>query len=96
MHRERLFIDALPAWVKGNHIQFKDVSVQALPNMGYGVVATTRLAENPLLMSVPKELILSMENVWILAKADKQLRDVLEAMGDYARVKIPAFCCCSL
>ena len=91
MHRETLSIDALPAWAQVNQVQFHDIAVQAMPsNKGYGLVATAQVVgKNAPLLTVPRELILSLENVWIMAKADKSLREVLENMGDYARVKSP-------
>ena len=75
-------------------MEFNGISVRAIPSRGTGLAVTASVAEKAPLMLVPKDLILSMEQVWIHAKADRHLREVLEAMGDYARVKHPAFCCC--
>ncbi|KAI4164346.1 MAG: hypothetical protein LQ342_001993 [Letrouitia transgressa] len=36
-------------------------------------------------MEVPQQLVLSMESVWVHAKADRHLLQVLEATGDYSR-----------
>ena len=59
-------------------------------NRGSGLVTTVeRSADNPLLMTVPSEVVLSLENVWIYAKSDRYLRQVLEATGDYSRVSSP-------
>lgn len=90
MHRETLSIDALPAWAQVNQVQFHGIAVQAMSGKGSGLIATAHVdANNAPLMTVPRELILSLENVWVMAKADKSLREVLEIMGDYARVKSP-------
>lgn len=87
MHRQTLSLDAFPAWAKLNHIDFDGTRVADLPGKGYGLTVTAdKIQENAVLIKVPKDLILSCENVWILAKADKALREVLEASGDYARV----------
>ena len=94
MHRQTLSLDALSAWAQVNHVEFNGISVRAIPCRGTGLAVTASVAEKAPLMLVPKDLILSMERVWIQAKADRHLREVLEAMGDYARVKHPAFCCC--
>lgn len=59
-------------------------------NRGSGLLMTAESsADNPLLMKVPNELVLSLENVWIYAKSDRYLRQVLEATGDYSRVSGP-------
>lgn len=96
MHRQKLSIASLPAWVKMNHIKLNGILVQDIPHKGSGLVVTSPTQESSLLVSVPKDLVLSIENIWIFAKADKQLREVLEAMGDYARVMRPALCCCHM
>ena len=93
MRRQTLPLDALSAWAQVNHVEFNGISVRAIPSRGTGLAVTASIAERTPLMLVPKDLILSLEQVWIHAKADKHLREVLEAMGDYARVKHPAFCC---
>ncbi|KAL9600198.1 MAG: hypothetical protein Q9219_003341 [cf. Caloplaca sp. 3 TL-2023] len=36
-------------------------------------------------MTVPPHLILSLENVWILAKSDRDLKSVLDAVGEYSQ-----------
>lgn len=94
MHRQTLSLDALSAWAQVNHVEFNGISAHAIPSRGTGLAATASIAEKTPLMLVPKDLILSLDNVWIHAKADRHLRQVLEAMGEYARVKHPAFCCC--
>ena len=91
MHLGTLSIDNLPAWIKVNHVELNGIAVQAnIPRRGCGLIATAHINENDTpLMVVPRELILSLENVWIMAKADRCLRDVLDSLGDYARVKSP-------
>lgn len=57
---------------------------------GSGLVATTkRSISNPTIITVPNDLVLSIENVWLYAKSDNHLRQTLEATGDYARVSGP-------
>ena len=91
MYRETLPVDQLAAWIRLNNVEFKGVKTTTLQgNRGSGLVTTTEIStDNPLLMTVPNELVLSLENVWIYAKSDKHLRQVLEATGDYARVSAP-------
>ncbi len=88
MHRETLPIETLPAWAKLNHVGFNGVEVVSLPGTrGSGLVVTTpRNTENCMLVKVPKDLVLSLENVWIFAKSDKHLKEVLESVSEYAMV----------
>lgn len=91
MYRETLSINQLAAWTRLNNVESNGViSTTLRGNRGSGLVATAEtLAGNPLLMTVPNELVLSLENVWVYAKSDKYLRQVLEATGDYSRVSGP-------
>lgn len=91
MYRETLSINQLGAWAKLNNVEFNGVEITALQgNLGSGLLTTTaRSANNPMLMTVPKDLVLSLENVWLYAKSDKHLRQVLEATEEYSRVSDP-------
>ncbi len=87
MHRKTLDIGQLPSWAKLNNIEFSGIAISNIPGKGYGLIVTAERSEDDaILMTVPKDLILSCENVWVLAKADQDLREVLEAVGDYGRV----------
>lgn len=90
MHRETLPIDQLAVWTRLNNVEFKGVRIVALHgNRGSGLVTTAETTDDSWLMTVPNDLILSLENVWVYAKSDKHLREVLEATGDYSRVSGP-------
>ncbi len=91
MRRETLSIDQLAAWTRLNNVGLNGVKVINLQgSRGSGLVTTVvRSAENPLLMTVPNDLVLSLENVWVYAKSDRHLHQVLEATGDYSRVSGP-------
>lgn len=88
MHRQTLPIDQLGAWARLNNVEFNGVKIMASQgDKGSGLVTTAeRSIDNPLLMTIPNDLVLSLENVWVYAKSDKHLRQVLEATGDYSRV----------
>lgn len=89
MHRETLPSSQLAAWTRLNNVQSNGVMITTmLGNRGLGLVATAE-SDNPLLMTVPSELVLSLEIVWIYAKSDRYLRQILEATGDYSRVSDP-------
>ena len=91
MYRETLPVDRLGAWARLNNVGINGVTVTTLQgNRGSGLVATAeRSINNPLLMTIPNDLVLSLENVWLYAKSDKHLRQTLEATGDYSRVSSP-------
>lgn len=49
------------------------------------MIATNHTSDDETpLMTVPAHLVLSLENVWIYAKSDRYLKEVLEAVGDYS------------
>ena len=88
MHRETLPVDQLAAWTQLNNVEFNGVKITPLQgNRGSGLVTTAdRSTDNPLLITVANDLVLTLENVWVYAKSDNHLRQVLEATGDYSRV----------
>ena len=91
MYRETLPIDQLGAWARLNNIEINGLKITTLQgNRGSGLVATAeRPMNNPLLMTIPNDLVLSVENVWLYAKSDKHLHQTLEATGDHSRVSGP-------
>lgn len=91
MHRQTLPVDQLVAWNRLNNVESDGIKITALQGIrGSGLVTTAeRSTDNSLLMTVPNNIVLSLENVWIYAKSDKHLRQVLEATGDYSRVSGP-------
>ena len=91
MYRETLPIDQLGAWAQLNNVGINGLKTTTLlGNRGSGLVATAeRSTNNPLLMTIPNDLVLSLENVWLYAKSDKYLHDTLEATRDYSRVFDP-------
>lgn len=94
MRRQTLPITALPAWAKLSGIDFKGVGIQHLTDHGIdkgsAIVAKQDIGgeeEEQQLMIVPKDMILSLEAVERYAKSDQHLREVVEAVGDYAKVR---------
>lgn len=56
---------------------------------GCGIIAVKDLhGSEPVLVTVPRDLVVSTENVHIYAKADKHLQDVLDAAGKFSRVQL--------
>ncbi|KAL8827755.1 MAG: hypothetical protein Q9170_006888, partial [Blastenia crenularia] len=75
------------AWTTLNDIQFHDVKIDHVSSeRGLGVLAAAELSGNEaILMTVPSQLVLSLENVWIYAKSDQDLKHVLEAVGRFSQ-----------
>lgn len=89
MRRELLPLDELPSWLKLANIELNGITVLSLSDgKGCGIVATRESSENDtVLMTVPNNLILSLDSVWTHAESDHHLHEVLQAMGDFAHVR---------
>ncbi|PYI06836.1 SET domain protein [Aspergillus sclerotiicarbonarius CBS 121057] len=99
MKHNYLPIETLFPWTKLNGIAVKGIAFRKLraddgTDKGSAVVATEpRSSEEPgsdqvepeLLLRVPSDLVLSQGFVEDYAKSDRQLREVLEAVGDFGR-----------
>ena len=84
-------IDTLPTWATFHGVSFNGIKVGPLPGFeerGSTVIADRELEGGKVesLLVVPKELIISRQNIELLAKSDRHLREVLEATGDFGRV----------
>ncbi|KAF2628360.1 SET domain-containing protein [Macroventuria anomochaeta] len=83
-------IDTLPTWATFHGVTFNGIKVGPLPGFedrGSTVIADRELEGGKVepLLVVPKELIISRQNVELFAKSDRHLREVLEATGDFGR-----------
>jgi hypothetical protein len=96
MRRHCLPIEHLRAWATLNDVKFNDTCVERITNpdgqhKGAGLFAARdfemSLDFETFLLSVPHELVLSMDLVHDYAKSDGHLRDVLEAVGEFGRVR---------
>lgn len=93
--------EALLPWAMLNEVSFDRVVPGVSEDKGAALLAKDDLTasdgdDGPIvLLTVPQELILSWERVWQHAKIDKDLREVLESLGESARVgPSPAFVIC--
>jgi hypothetical protein len=84
-------VDTLPRWATFHGVIFNGVTVG--PLQGYEERGSTVIADRELeggkvepLLVVPKDLIISRLNIDLHAKSDRQLREVLDAIGDFGRV----------
>ncbi|KAL9034528.1 MAG: hypothetical protein Q9180_005354 [Flavoplaca navasiana] len=87
--REYLSTIDLEKWANLNDIQHNGICIDtAGDDKGKRIVASSKVESSQnhdLLITVPPQLILSLETVWIYAKSDRHLLEVLEAVGDYSR-----------
>jgi hypothetical protein len=86
MRRAELPITALPAWTKLNNVIFNDISVDDMEGKGFGLLADRPLSSEdafdiPVLLRVPKDLILSAGAVGEHARVDGEFRQLLAAAG---------------
>jgi hypothetical protein len=86
-------IEDLQVWAKFNGVKFNSIKIGPMPGFedrGSTVIATRDLkgGEEDSLMIVPKDLIISRQNIDIIAKADHHLKQVLDATGDFGRVRV--------
>ena len=88
MHWDSWAIDALPSWSALNNVELNGVAISVLPaDRGSGIVAVKdTTSEDPVLMTVPRELVLSIETIWEFAKSDQDLNSILHAVGDFGQV----------
>ncbi|KAJ9665329.1 hypothetical protein H2201_004621 [Coniosporium apollinis] len=85
----RLPISAFKPWADLNGVTFNGIKVGPLPgheDRGSTVIAERALSdgEDPL-MVVPRDLVLSLEGVQIHARSDRNLQELLDALGDFGR-----------
>lgn len=106
MRREFHPIDALPAWARLNGVSLSGIAFRRLQaedgtDKGCAVVATEEKSNgdpesddsrSEILLSVPSDMVLSLESVEIYAKADRYLRDVIDAVGEFGRVCFFRYC----
>ncbi|KAJ5576921.1 hypothetical protein N7535_003847 [Penicillium sp. DV-2018c] len=97
MRREYVPIELLPAWQRLNGITVQGIAFQKVgsdehgADKGSAIIATEATtsseddADPKVLLQIPSDLVLSVENVHNSAKSDRYLRDVLEAIGDFGR-----------
>jgi hypothetical protein len=98
MKQTSLPLENLQAWSRLNNIRFFDVAVESHiiadngVDKGGGLLARNDHDEGQSLVAVPLDLVLSRERVAEAAKADKSLRQLVEAVPslfqvglDYAR-----------
>lgn len=83
-------IETLPTWATFHGVSFKGIKVGPLPGFedrGSTVIADRELEGGKVepLLVVPKELIISRQNIELLAKSDHHLREILDATGDFGR-----------
>lgn len=81
--RQRLSLEALPAWMSFNDAVFDGVKVQAVERKGNGLVAqrSWTQSDNKPLLEIPHGLVLNQEAVEEYAKEDCNFRALLDTCG---------------
>ncbi|KAL5447282.1 hypothetical protein PMIN07_004635 [Paraphaeosphaeria minitans] len=83
-------VQSLPTWANFHGVKFDGIKVGPLPGFedrGSTVIAARELIgeEAEPLMTIPKELILSKQNIQLMAKSDQHLCELLHALDDFGR-----------
>jgi hypothetical protein len=82
--------EAFNPWAQLNGVRFHEVKPGHVAGRGSALLATktiTNSAEGAeCLLTVPRDLILSQEQVLVQAKVDRDFRELLESLGDFGRV----------
>lgn len=98
MKREFLPIETLPSWAVLNDVSADGVAFRRLRSLedgtdkGSAIVATRDRRDDgsglspQVLLTIPLDMVLSLQSVENHAKSDGSLREVLDAVGDYGRV----------
>ncbi|KAL8669195.1 MAG: hypothetical protein Q9168_006207 [Polycauliona sp. 1 TL-2023] len=89
MRRDYLSNAALEKWadlndIQRNHVHIDDQKYANGKSLVVSPAPASSRDDRPL-VTVPPHLILSLETVWIYAKSDRHLEEVLQAVGDYSR-----------
>lgn len=93
-------IESLPSWIKLNGVSVNGIAFRKLQaddgtDKGSAIVATevktsgnaaSNAVESEVILRVPSDLVLSFDFVEEYSKSDRQLREVLEAVGNFGRV----------
>lgn len=86
---------AISSWATLNDVSFDRSVPGSVPGRGGALLAKENLdAEEDmsnLLLTVPKDLILSLERVQDHAKVDRDFREVLDSLGDFGRVGVHTY-----
>lgn len=85
-------VEALQPWAQLNDVHLHGLKIssnivsEAGISKGGGLVSTISHPSEPVLLSIPQELILSKEAVLQCAKTDKHLRILVESLEDFVQV----------
>lgn len=84
-------VDTLPVWAAFNSVSFDGVNIGPLPgkeDRGSTVIAKRSLKghDEPPLMTIPRDLILSLDRIQEHAKSDSDFRAVLDGLDEFGRV----------
>ncbi|KAI9172469.1 SET domain protein [Paramyrothecium foliicola] len=87
MTQAQLSLESLPAWARLHDVSYHDVVFRSIEGKGYGLVSTASSSSAqpeegaPVLLRVPRDLILSRDAVEEYAKVDHNFKQLLELAG---------------
>lgn len=77
----QLPIESFPAWALLQDVEFDDVGIAQTPDKGYGLVSNKDVEQETIVLRVPRELLLSVDQVEQYVKIDSNFRGLLAAFG---------------
>lgn len=90
----QLPLEAILPWAMLNNVSFDRTLPGTVAGSGGALLAKSALDGNTdsssVLLTVPRDLILSLNRVQEHAKTDRDFREVLESLGDFGRVGVMA------
>ncbi len=92
MKHSSISVENLQSWAQLNDVTLHGVEISSNIvsddgiSKGGGLLSTTAKASGEVLLSISQDLILSRESVLQCAKADRHLRQLVEAMEDFIQV----------
>lgn len=88
MHREPLPIVDLDSWACVHDVEMDGVAIShSGAQKGHGILMTKDASEeNQVLITVPKNLVLTVETIWDFAESDQQLKSILTAVKEFGTV----------
>lgn len=76
----QLSIETFPAWALLQDVEFDGVAIAQTADKGYGLVPNKDLEQEATVLRVPRDLLLSVDQVEQYAKIDSNFRDLLNAL----------------
>lgn len=87
-----LDVDQTKEWAKLSGISFSAASAKSIPGRGLGLTADRDLKAPEEVLSVPEDLVLSLDTIKQHAQFDSDFRELFESLGASATVGVSPSC----